>query len=99
MAVGNGLIIDIALVISHAMTQSPPWPVRRLFAPLLSSTVTTLIVFLPLYAMEPAAPGIRSISLAISVMLIIALILSFLFLPPFPAGHPVGRPPAPRLLS
>ena len=102
MAVGNGLIIDISLVISHAMTQSPPWPVRRLFAPLLSSTVTTLIVFLPLYAMEPAAPGIRSISLAISVMLIIAMILSFLFLPPFFLSGAIrasGKPPAPRLLA
>jgi multidrug efflux pump subunit AcrB len=64
--------------------------------------MTTLIVFLPLYAMEPAAPGIRSISLAISVMLIVALILNFLFLPPFFLSGAIragAKPPAPRLLA
>jgi HAE1 family hydrophobic/amphiphilic exporter-1 len=83
MAVGVGLIIDVSLVISHALMQSPGTSMRRLIAPLVSSTLTTLVVFLPLYAMESSAPGIRSISLAVSVMLFVALVLNFLFLPPF----------------
>ncbi|RYG75140.1 efflux RND transporter permease subunit, partial [bacterium] len=91
LAVGIGLVIDDAIVVVEAVFQnlgesgSVPEAVRRasstIAAPMVSSTLTTVVVFLPLSFLEGVSGAFFSalavtLSLALMVSLVLALCVS-----------------------
>ena len=90
--VALGLVVDAAIVMTddigkriaegrsrlHAVQQA----VRRLFAPLLASTVTTALSFLPMILLPgPAGDFVGSIALAVVIMLIWSFAIAVLITP------------------
>ena len=81
LAIGSGLIIDNYLILYDFAARNGNGPLRPIAVPLLSGTLTTVIVFLPLLAPGSSGSGLRPISFSICSMLVISLFLSFTFLP------------------
>lgn len=77
MAVGLGMIVDAGIIII-----SSPKPTKVIKA-LVASTLTTIIVLIPLLISDLDYNGSKSVSLSIIVMQIIALLLNIFFLPAF----------------
>ncbi|OQX29753.1 MAG: hypothetical protein B0D92_02030 [Spirochaeta sp. LUC14_002_19_P3] len=82
LAVGTGLMIDSALVVTEAL-YSGNYRFGQTVMPLAASTATTLIVFVPLTRAMSLSPLVLSISLALILLLTFALFYSVSFLPPF----------------
>jgi hydrophobic/amphiphilic exporter-1 (mainly G- bacteria), HAE1 family len=81
LAIGSGLIIDNYLVIFDYIRANRSTRVSPIAPPLIASTGTTVIVFLPLIMLRTIDVGINSIALAICGLLGISLFLCFTFLP------------------
>jgi multidrug efflux pump subunit AcrB len=103
LIVALGLMVDAAIVTTDevgkriaagmARAEAAAGAVRRLFAPLLASTVTTILSFLPLLLLPgPAGDFVGSIAIAVVVMLVWSFVVA-LTLTPAVAGWwlPVGR--------
>ncbi len=81
LVIGSGLIIDNYLIIYDYLRSDYRRPIRPIAMPLLAGTLTTLIVFLPLFALNGLNTGIVSICLSLSGMLILSQLITFTFLP------------------
>lgn len=80
LIIGSGLIIDNYLVVyNHLRTEWIPG-LSPLATPLMAATATTIIAFFPLVMGTAADTDIASIAVAISVLLVVSLVLSFTFL-------------------
>jgi HAE1 family hydrophobic/amphiphilic exporter-1 len=85
-ALGAGMVVDIDIIVSEHLQSVLPGklrPLRGLLPPLVSSTLTTVAVLLPFTLTEELAPGARQIALSVTVTLVLNLLFSLLFLPPF----------------
>ena len=100
LAVAIGLVIDDAVVVVENVHRrageggsSVVDAVQQLFAPLVSSTLTTVVVFAPLGLLS-GVPGqfFRALSLSLSVAVLISLVLS-ITLVPFMARWAASRAP------
>ncbi len=89
LAVAIGLVIDDAVVVVENVHRRAGEggstvvdAVQQLFAPLLSSTLTTVVVFAPLSLLS-GVPGqfFRALSLSLSVAVLISLVLSITLVP------------------
>ncbi len=89
LAVAIGLVIDDAVVVVENVHRRAGEggstvvdAVQQLFAPLLSSTLTTVVVFAPL-SLLAGVPGqfFRALSLSLSVAVLISLVLSITLVP------------------
>lgn len=88
MSIALGLIIDPALVIISLREAGKDriafnTGLVALVPSIISSTVTTLLVLIPLYFLEYLVPGIRSIVLSIALMVGGSLLVALVFLPCF----------------
>ena len=93
LAVGLGTIVDNgAIVVGLRDLRS----LASLLPSLRSSLMTTLIVLVPLFFLDFVAPGIRRISLSMSLLLVVAFVGTVLVLPAFtlPAAATPRRKPA-----
>jgi multidrug efflux pump subunit AcrB len=81
LTIGSGLIIDNYLIIYDYIKKNRDASIAPIALPLLSGTLTTLIVFLPLLSLKSLNAGIQSISLSICGMLVISQFLTFTFIP------------------
>ena len=113
LAVAIGLVIDDAVVVVENIHRrageggsSVVDAVQQLMAPLVSSTLTTVVVFAPLGLLS-GVPGqfFRALSLSLSVAVLISLALSISVVPLMArwaatassADRRIARPPRPRL--
>ena len=80
LAVGLGTIVDYGAIIiglRDLRSLTPLLPALR------SSLMTTLIVLVPLFFLDFVAPGIRHISLSMSLLFVVAFVGTVLVLPAF----------------
>jgi multidrug efflux pump subunit AcrB len=100
LAVGIGTMIDTGIIIAG---RADPGVAReryfaeaeRIIPALLSSALTTLIVLVPLMAIDFGGGGIRKVSMALAALMAVAFVLSCLFIPPFVVSRrsrPLARP-------
>ena len=109
LAIAVGLIIDDAIVviegIARTMGENPELPMteaivstmRRLIGPMTASTLTTVVVFVPL-AMLGGVTGsfFRALALTLSSALIVSLALAIFATPIFVRSMLAGRPVRPE---
>jgi len=92
LIVALGLLVDAAIVMTDqvrqrlaeglARVQAVGGAVRRLAVPLLASTVTTILAFLPMALLPgPAGDFVGSIALSVIVMLSVSLVLALTVTP------------------
>ncbi|MEW5816481.1 MAG: efflux RND transporter permease subunit, partial [Spirochaetota bacterium] len=97
IAVGIGMIVDTGIILSESLRKKPGEKgsgVEDIIPPLISSTLTTIIVLFPLYFMEDIITGIKQVTLSITLLLLCALLLSIFFIPPYLKPlSPVQRKP------
>jgi len=93
MAVGIGMIIDAGIIITESMKKEQSGPnkqsfssIKRIIPPLISSTLTTLIVLMPLFFLGQMSGGISQVATAVALLISFSLLLSIFFIPPFFAG-------------
>jgi multidrug efflux pump subunit AcrB len=91
LAIGMGTMVDTGIII--AGRASPRLgrdayftEVERIIPALMSSTVTALIVLMPLLALDFGAGAIREVSLSLAVLMGMSFILSCLFVPAYAAS-------------
>ena len=96
LAVGIGMMIDGALVITDA-THNAEYSLKTTAPPLIASTATTLIVFIPLLQSTAANPVVAKISLSIILLLTFSLSYNLVFLPHFLASPAKTRPLLPQI--
>ena len=92
LAVGIGTILDTGIIVSE---QKSAHSMRSLVPSLAASLATTLIVLVPLFFLDFAAPGVRQVAVAVGLLLVVSFGIDMLFLPaiflaPGPARR--GRP-------
>jgi len=93
-ALAAGMVVDIDIIVSeHIQTVLPGKlrPLRGLLPPLVSSTLTTVAVLLPFTTAEKLAPGTKQVALSVTATLVLNLLFSLLFLPPFLIHRGNGR--------
>lgn len=93
LAIGLGTAVDSTVLIAERLKNSVGGKaaaegVRGLLPSLLGSAATTLVVLPPLAGLEFASEGLRSIAVALAVVVVVALIGGIAFLPPFLAMAP-----------
>ncbi len=102
MAIGVGLMIDSAIVITEAI-QEGVYSFRKTAPPLIVSTLTTLIVFFPLTRSSLMITEFAAIARTITIMLLLSLCYYFVFLPSFipynvkplsPVARKIAHPPS-----
>jgi HAE1 family hydrophobic/amphiphilic exporter-1 len=81
IVIGSGLIIDNYLIIFDYLRADPSRSLRPIAMPLLAGTLTTLIVFFPVLSLNGLGQGVRTVSIAICLMLVVSQFLTFTFLP------------------
>ena len=91
LSVGSGLILDSALLITDAI-ETGKGRFIHVLKPLISSTVTTLIALLPVMTLKQEIQGSGFITLSLAVMLIVSLVFSVIFIPPFYQGRTFKLP-------
>jgi len=105
LAVAIGLVIDDAVVVVENIHRrageggsSVVEAVRQLLGPLVSSTLTTVVVFAPL-ALLSGVPGqfFRALSLSLSVAVLLSLALSITIVPLMARWAATGHRPAGEL--
>lgn len=82
MAIAIGIIIDSGIIITEYI-KGKNNNITAIIPPLISSTLTSVIVLFPLLYMRKTISGIGSISIALLLMLILSLIINTLFMPLF----------------
>ncbi len=96
LAIGIGTMIDTGIIIAGrampGMSRDAYFAdVERIIPALLSSTLTALIVLIPLLALDFGGGGIREVSLSLAALMGISFVLSCLFLPSYAIGTRKGR--------
>ena len=92
LIVALGLLVDAAIVVTDEVRKklaagetrlaAVDQAVRRLAAPLLASTVTTVLAFLPMVLLPgPAGDFVGSIALAVITMLVVSFVLALTITP------------------
>jgi multidrug efflux pump subunit AcrB len=110
LIVALGLLVDAAIVVTDEIRKklvagesrlaAVDQAVRRLAAPLLASTVTTVLAFMPMVLLPgPAGDFVGSIALAVITMLVVSFVLAITITPALagwllPSGTKSGRPVA-----
>ncbi len=82
MAIAIGIIIDTGIIITEFLKIKNS-NVSKILPPLISSTLTSVIVLFPLIYLRNSIAGIGPISLALLVMLLTSLVLNIFFIPIF----------------
>jgi multidrug efflux pump subunit AcrB len=100
LAVGIGTMVDTGIIIAGRGAPGVPrekyfGEARRLIPALLSSALTTLIVLVPLMAIDFGGGGIRKVSMALAALMAVSFVLSCLFIPPYVVSAATGRRPGP----
>ena len=105
LAVGIGTMIDTGIILAGRAVPGTDRgtyfkDAERFVPALLSSALTSLIVLVPLFALDFGGGGIREVSLALGALMAISFVLSCLFIPPFAAPQRrqavmEARPPGP----
>lgn len=88
ISIALGLVIDAPVVVAESEAASGTKNIffikmSEIIPSMLSSTLTTLLVLIPLWFFEYLVPGIRNVISTIAMMLISSLIFSVVFLPVF----------------
>jgi multidrug efflux pump subunit AcrB len=88
LAVGIGTMIDTGIIIAGRAVpgvgrEAYFREAERLVPALLSSALTSLIVLVPLMTLNFSGEGIRKVSFALGVLVLISFALSCLFIPPY----------------
>ncbi|MDA3852491.1 MAG: efflux RND transporter permease subunit, partial [Spirochaetaceae bacterium] len=83
LAVGIGLLVDTGIVLTNHFEKQYHQPINTVVKPLIGSTLTTIIVLVPLFFMHSFIPGIKEISISIALLSLITLIINLVFIPPF----------------
>jgi HAE1 family hydrophobic/amphiphilic exporter-1 len=101
ITISLGLIIDSALIISSLAEKYDQIElflksVSNVMKAVVISTLTTICVIIPLYFLDYIVPGIKSVSITISVMMLISLCLTCLFFPCLVFSHKSGASIFPR---
>lgn len=92
LIVALGLLVDAAIVMTDEIRkklvagetrlQAVDFAVRRLFAPLIASTITTVLAFMPMVLLPgPAGDFVGSIAIAVIIMLLSSLALAVTITP------------------
>ncbi|HBF60098.1 MAG TPA: acriflavin resistance protein [Methyloceanibacter sp.] len=92
LIVALGLLVDAAIVMTdeirkklvagQSRLQAVDYAVRRLFAPLIASTVTTVLAFMPMVLLPgPAGDFVGAIAMAVIIMLLSSLALAVTLTP------------------
>ncbi len=87
MAIAVGIIIDSGIIISESITENKR-DIGKILPALISSTITSAIVLLPLIYLRDSITGIGPISITLLIMLLLSLLLNVLFIPVFLNGSP-----------
>ncbi|MEM7191284.1 MAG: efflux RND transporter permease subunit [Pseudomonadota bacterium] len=107
LIVALGLLVDAAIVMTDEIRkkladglprlQAVDYAVRRLFGPLIASTITTVLAFMPMVLLPgPAGDFVGAIAIAVIIMLLSSLALAITLTPalaglllktPEPAAH------------
>jgi multidrug efflux pump subunit AcrB len=95
ITISLGLIIDSALIIGslaekYAQRDIFIKSVYNVMRAVVISALTTICVIIPLYFLDYIVPGIKSVSLTISAMMLISLLLTCLFFPSLVFSHKAG---------
>lgn len=90
LAVGTGMILDSALLITDRIDSSAGL-VSQIFPPLISATLSSLIALLPVFRLKDEIPGMAALVTALAAMLGASLVLSIIFIPPFYRRRTVFR--------
>ncbi|MBN1649664.1 MAG: efflux RND transporter permease subunit [Spirochaetales bacterium] len=84
IAVCIGMVIDSGIVISEQINlKSRETGLKEIISPLVSSTLTTVIVLVPLFFLDEQISGISQISLAIVLIVTLSVLFNLVFLPVF----------------
>ena len=92
LIVALGLLVDAAIVMTDEIRKklaaglsrlnAVDYAVRRLFAPLIASTVTTVLAFMPMVLLPgPAGDFVGAIAIAVIIMLLSSLLLAVTITP------------------
>lgn len=85
IAIAIGIIIDTGIILTE-YSKNRENIISKIIPPLISSTLTSVIVLFPLLYMRKTISGIGPISIALLIMLLTSLILNILFIPVFFKG-------------
>jgi len=88
ISISLGLVVDSSLIISGIAERKSSIinfasSVNNIIKSIIASICTTLLVIVPLYFLDTIIPGIRSVAVSITVMLLNSLFISCLFYPSF----------------
>ena len=88
ITIALGLIADSMFVLAETSESSLNFDTfihsfAKLIPSIISASMTTLLVLVPLYFLEEIVPGIKNISITISLMIIVSVFLSVTFFPCF----------------
>jgi len=99
---GIGMCVDSTIIITESardtmrnrsLLNSLPSTMRRVHPPLLASTLTTIIVFLPMFYMDSRTASLYSdFALSVSLMLIFSYLVSLFFIPSLIKRVYAGKP-------
>ena len=105
LAIGIGTMIDTGIILAARAILGEDREkyfkeAERIIPALLSSTLTALIVLIPLMTLDFGGGGIRKVSFALAVLVAISFLLSCLFVPPYAVAlrsvrRAKPRPPGP----
>ncbi|GHV62277.1 multidrug RND transporter [Spirochaetia bacterium] len=88
ISISLGLIVDPCLIIAGIAEKKQTLTgygsaVKRVTGAIVASSVTTLLVIMPLCFLDSIVPGIRRVAVTIMVMLVNSLLISCIFFPDF----------------
>jgi multidrug efflux pump subunit AcrB len=90
MAVGIGMIVDAGIVLTEAIKKEQGLSreqrlssIKLIIPPLMSSTLTTLIVLMPLFFLGEMGGGINQVATAVGLLISFSLLITIFFIPPF----------------
>jgi HAE1 family hydrophobic/amphiphilic exporter-1 len=100
ITISLGLVIDSALIIAviaenHTEFQSYGKAVSSVTGAIVASALTTICVLIPLYFLDYIVPGIKSISVTITVMMANSLVITCIFFPCFVFSKTLSKPVIP----
>jgi HAE1 family hydrophobic/amphiphilic exporter-1 len=104
LAVGIGNVVDGAIVLTEACKSKRAagssdhqiLSLKEVIPPLLSSVLTTIVVLVPLFFLSDIAEGIKSVTIAIGLLMIVSLVFTIVFVPPFFLFTSRAKPQVPR---
>jgi multidrug efflux pump subunit AcrB len=91
LAVGIGMIIDAGIVLTESLKRrrilefsgALSGSLSQTIPPLVSSTLTTLVVLIPLFFLGETVSGIKEVSVSVGLLMLFSLGLTILFIPSF----------------